>query len=83
MREANQAFWRQTIIPLVNKTASGLQNWLRPWFDDELTISPDLESVPALAEDRNSLWQRLSAADFLSDAEKRSLAGLSDEGGAP
>jgi HK97 family phage portal protein len=80
-REANQAFWRQTIIPLVSKTATGLQNWLRPWFDDDMLISPDLESVPALAEDRNSLWQRLSTADFLSDSEKRVLAGLSDEGG--
>jgi len=82
-REANQAFWRQTIIPLVSKTAVGLQNWLRPWFDENLSVSPDLESVPALAEDRNSLWQRLSAADFLSDSEKRVLAGLGDEGGAP
>lgn len=81
-REANQAFWRQTIIPLVTKTASGLQNWLRPWFDEGLSLSPDLESVPALAEDRNSLWQRLSAADFLSDDEKRVLAGLSAEGEA-
>lgn len=80
-REANQAFWRQTIIPLVRKTATGLQNWLRPWFDEGLVISPDLEKVPALAEDRNALWQRLSSADFLSDQEKRLLAGLPVEGG--
>jgi len=79
-REANQAFWRQTIIPLVRKTSDGLQSWLRPWFEDSLVISPDLEKVPALSEGRNTLWQRLSAADFLSDAEKRTLAGLSTEG---
>lgn len=79
-REANQAFWRQTIIPLVRKTSDGLQSWLRPWFDDGLIISPDLEKVPALSEDRNTLWQRLTAADFLSDAEKRELAGLSPQG---
>ncbi|CAM3829582.1 phage portal protein [Litorimonas haliclonae] len=81
-REANQAFWRQTIIPLVRKTSDGLQSWLRPWFDEALTISPDLEKVPALSEDRNTLWQRLTAATFLSDADKRALAGLSPEGGA-
>lgn len=79
-REANQAFWRQTIIPLVRKTSDGLQSWLRPWFDDALIISPDLEKVPALSEDRNTLWQRLTAADFLSAAEKRALAGLSPKG---
>lgn len=78
-REANQAFWRQTVLPLVQKTAAGLQNWLRPWFDDALRIRPDFEQVPALAEDRNRLWQRLSGADFLSNAEKRALAGLTPE----
>lgn len=82
-REANQAFWRQTIIPLVRKTSDGLQSWLRPWFDDALIISPDLEKVPALSEDRNTLWQRLTAATFLSDSEKRALAGLSPKGDAP
>ncbi len=80
-REANQAFWRQTIIPLVRKTSDGLQSWLRPWFGDDLLISPDLEKVPALSEDRNTLWQRLTTADFLSDAEKRALAGLTPDGG--
>jgi HK97 family phage portal protein len=33
-REANQAFWRQTIIPLVKKTARGLEGWLQPFFGD-------------------------------------------------
>ena len=75
-REANQAFWRQTIIPLVQKTALGLQNWLGPWFDASVSVSPDLEKVPALTEDRTALWQRLSQADFLSNDEKRVLAGL-------
>jgi len=78
-REANQAFWRQTIIPLVRKTALGLQNWLGPWFDGPLSLSPDLEKVPALAEDRTALWQRLGQADFLSQDEKRALAGLSQD----
>ncbi len=80
-REANLAFWRQTIIPLVNKTATGLQNWMRPWFDDDVSVSVDLEKVPALSEDRNALWQRLSAVDFLSDEEKRRLAGVTSIGG--
>lgn len=82
-REANQAFWRQTIIPLVRKTALGLQNWLRPWFDNALIISLDLEKVPALSEDRTALWQRLNQAGFLSDEEKRALAGLTVEGDTP
>lgn len=47
-KEANQAFRRHTVMPLVKKTARGLQGWLRPWFGDELTIAPDPEDVSAL-----------------------------------
>lgn len=75
-KEANQAFWRQTIIPLTRKTAQSLQGWLRPWFGDDLSIHVDLDSVPALAEAQEKLWARLGAATFLSDGEKRQLAGL-------
>lgn len=77
-KEANQAFWRQTIMPLVTKTAGGLEGWLRPWFGEELIITPDFERVAALSEERNALWQRLTQATFLTDPERRALAGLSN-----
>ena len=32
--------------------------------------------MPALAEEREALWRRISGAGFLSDAEKRALLGL-------
>lgn len=75
-KEANLAFWRQTIIPLVTKTSRGLEQWLRPWFGDDLSLHTDLDRVPALAEERGALWARLSAATFLSDDERRRLAGM-------
>jgi len=75
-REANQAFWRQTIIPLVAKTAIGLQGWLGAFFGDDLRISPDLDRVPALAEERAVLWKRLSEATFVTEEEARAIAGL-------
>ena len=65
-REANQASWRQTIIPLVSKTALGLQNWLAGFYGEALSITPDLDAVPALAEERAVLWKRLSDAAFIS-----------------
>ena len=37
----------------------------------------DVDRVPALAEDREKLWAQVSGADFLSDAEKRAMLGLS------
>lgn len=75
-KEANLAFWRQTIIPLVSKTANGLTQWLQPFFGDDLTIAADLNAVPALSEERAVLWKRLSDASFLSDTERREMAGL-------
>lgn len=80
-KEANQALWRQTIIPLVTKTARGLEGWLQPFFGEDLRIVSDLDAVPALSEERAKLWKRLSEASFLSDEERRTMAGLevSDE----
>lgn len=85
--EANRAFWRQTTIPLVRRTAQSLAQWLGPAFGDELTLEPDLDAIEALAEERESLWRRLSAATFLSEDEKREAVGYgrapTGGGGAP
>lgn len=75
-KEANLAFWRQTIIPLVTKTARGMEHWLRPWLGEDLSLHADFDAVPALSEERRALWERLSAASFLTDNERRDLAGL-------
>jgi phage portal protein BeeE len=48
-REANLAFIRQTVTPLVRKTARALSVWLQPWFGGTLTIEaelPDPEATP-------------------------------------
>ena len=74
-REANRALWRLTLLPLAGKILSGLAEGLEPWFP-KLELAVDLDRVPALAEDRERLWAQLSAADFLTGAEKRALLGL-------
>lgn len=74
-REANTAFWRATIAPLVRKTAEALTSWLGPRFAGT-RIAPDLDGVPALQPERDALWARLGAAGFLTDAERRRLAGV-------
>ena len=78
-REANQAFWRQTIIPLVAKTAASMGDWLSGFYGEAARITPDLDAVPALAEERAVLWNRLSGADFITDQEARQMAGLSPQ----
>ena len=74
-REANRALWRLTLLPLASKIHAALGEVLTPHFPD-LKLAVDLDRVPALAEDREKLWARVTDADFLNDEEKRSLLGL-------
>lgn len=76
-KEANQAFWRQTILPLARKTSKSLEGWLRPWFGEDLEIHLELDEVLALSAARQARWAQIDAASFLTDDEKRRLAGLS------
>ncbi|RDC61001.1 uncharacterized protein HME9302_02218 [Alteripontixanthobacter maritimus] len=74
-REANRALWRLTLLPLAGKILSGLSEGLEPWFTGA-KLAIDLDKVPALADDREKLWSQVSAANFLTDTEKRELLGL-------
>jgi HK97 family phage portal protein len=73
--EANRAFWRGTVVPLVRRVADDLSFWLAPGFGG-VTLAPDVDGVEALAEDRAALWARVGAAGFLTDEEKRGLVGV-------
>ena len=81
-REANLALWRQTILPLVARTAQSLTRWLAPRFGEGLRIGYDADAAEALALERESVWDRLTNANFLTLNEKRAAAGYSPvEGG--
>jgi HK97 family phage portal protein len=81
-REANLSFWRQSVLPLVARTAKALTRWLAPRFGENLRIGYDADAVDALAIERESVWDRLSNANFLTLNERRQAAGYSPvEGG--
>lgn len=74
-REANLAFHRQTVLPLVGKACAALNQWLGPRFDTALRLWYDADQVEALAADRDGLWKRVQEADFLTINEKRAATG--------
>lgn len=78
-REANRALWRQTILPLANKIYGALAGALDDWIAGA-RLAVDLDRVPAMSEDRERLWARVSAADFLSDEEKRAMLNIGGAG---
>jgi HK97 family phage portal protein len=79
-REANRALWRLTVLPLGGKILDGIGAALGAWWPG-LKLAIDVDQVTALSEDRERLWTQVSAADFLSDAEKREMLGFAGERG--
>ena len=74
--EANRAFYRLTVLPLLTRVSAALAWWLSGFWGAAIELKPDLDQVPALSAERDQLWARIGAAAFLSDSEKRVLLGL-------
>jgi len=75
-QEANRAFFRLTVLPLVTRVASALSDWLGDFSAEDFVLKPDLDQIPALSTERDAQWKRVGEAEFLTDAEKRNLLGL-------
>ena len=75
-QEANRALWRQTVLPLVEKTARDIGNWLAEDFSGDFSLAASTDAVPALAGEREVLWNRIGQATFLTDNEKREALGF-------
>ena len=56
--------------------AAAIAWWLSEHLGAEVDLRPDLDQIPALAEERDQQWRRIASADFLTPAEKRAALGL-------
>lgn len=82
LKEARLALWEQTIIPTIENTLEALGNWLSNFYYRRVSIGYCLENVPIFSEKRESLWERVKNADFLTINEKRKAVGYEEiEGG--
>ncbi|MFB2551005.1 phage portal protein [Ensifer soli] len=77
-QEANRAFYRLTVLPMIGRTLSTLSAFLARWHGGDLRLVPDLDQVSALSVERSEVWSRLKEADFLTEAEKRQAVGYSE-----
>ena len=75
-QEANRAFYRLTVLPLVARVTAGISHWLSGFTGEVVALRPDLDQIPALAVERDQQWARVGAADFRSPQEKRAILGL-------
>lgn len=71
--EANKAFYRQTVIPLVWRLCRGWSMWLAPAFGDGIRIVPDLDDLPAFADERAAYRGSIEKSNVLTVNEKRAM----------
>ena len=73
--QAVRALYRQTVIPLVNHVCGDFTVFFAPTYGDEFTVTTDLDSLEALADERNDLWKRVNDSKVLTVDEKREAIG--------
>ncbi len=74
-QEANRAFYRLTVLPMLTRTLATLSSWAAAGYGDGLRLEPDLDKVAGLSAERGELWKRVGEAAFLTDEEKRQAVG--------
>jgi len=85
-KEARQAFYTETVLPLMDWIRNELNNWLVPKFgDDRIYIDYDRDEIEALQEDRAAVWEKAMEAvkiGVLTPNEARLLLGYEEVPGA-
>ena len=79
VQEARLALYEETIIPLARRIESDLNEWLAPAFGDEISISYDIDAIPAMTERRRRVYENVTSAvrdGIISRNEARERLGL-------
>lgn len=71
--EARLAFWEDTALPLLDMIVHDWNSWLGSLYG--VTIRPDVDGIPAIAEKRLRMWQMADASQDLTINERRALKG--------
>lgn len=74
-KEARQAFYENTVMPLLGLLLDEWNVWFLPRFGEGLTLKADEDQVMGLAPRRESLWDRVNASKDLTIAESRAAKG--------
>jgi HK97 family phage portal protein len=86
LRESRQAFYTETVLPLMDSIKGELNNWLIPKFGDKkIYIDYDRDDIEALQEERETVWARALEAvktGVITPNEARVMLGYDEvEGG--
>ena len=79
MSEARLSFWEETVLPICKMILGELSDWLSKSYDRNLIIEPDLDTISAISEKRQKIWETVNNSDFVSENEKRESLGYEGE----
>tara|TARA_R100000697_G_scaffold123206_1_gene155005 strand:- start:1061 stop:3373 length:2313 start_codon:yes stop_codon:yes gene_type:complete len=85
METAKLALYEETIIPLLKRVESDLNEYLSPLYDGKIHLRYDLDSIPAMSEKRKQIYENVQGAvtaGIITRNEARERLGLEKIDGA-
>lgn len=85
METAKLALYEETVIPLLTRVQSDLNEFLSPLYNGDIRIEYDLTSIPAMAEKTKQIYANVSQAvqnGIMTRNEAREKLGLQEIDGA-
>lgn len=74
--EAHKAFYRQTVLPLLEQWCRAHTWWLSQAFGSDIRIVPDTDDLEIFADERAAEWDRIEKSTSMTVNEKREKQGL-------
>lgn len=74
--EARKALYTEAVLPRLDRIRDAINPWLAQWWTDGVTLEYNPDDIEALQEQRDKVWSRVGAADYLTVNEKREAVGL-------
>lgn len=84
METAKLGLYEETIIPLLKRVESDLNEYLAPLYSGDIRIQYDLDSIPAMAEKRKQIYENVTKgvqAGIITRNEARERLGLEEISG--
>ena len=85
LAEARLALYTETVLPLMDRIQSDMNEWLTPQFGTDLKLHYDIDSIPAMAEQRRRVFESVSSGvqnGILTRNEAREQLGYDTMDGA-
>lgn len=75
-KEAREAFYGDTILPMMDLFEYELTRYIRFWFGEQFDLKYDRDDIEALTEKREAKFTTINGLNFLTQNEKRIMAGF-------